>query len=281
LKKYIQQKLIPKSLGAYLGGLAYINPKASGKKALEIFGTPRKGKIRPKEEQFLQSFTKETLQYNDITIQGYKKGKGKLHIMFLHGWESNTARWRDAMNYLEKKLDITISAIDGPAHGNSGGQLFDSIQYANCIRVAYHYYKPDVLIGHSIGAGSIAYCMSELEHLPVSKIVLMGSPNSFDEILQSYVSIISLNRVGQSALHKAIEHKYNIKSSDYSVAKYAKQIACKTMVLHDAQDEIATVENAKDIFAALRNGELCITDGYRHSLQHKEVFEKLFNFLVK
>lgn len=279
MKKYIQQKLIPKTLGSYLGLLAYIAPKKSGNKALEIFSTPRRGKVRPKEEPFLAGFQKEILWYNDIKIQCYKKGNGLLKIMFLHGWESNTARWKPLMDYIESRMDVTFIAIDAPAHGNTSGLLFDSIIYANCIHKAYQHFIPNVLIGHSIGAGSIAYCISEIEPLDVNKVILMGSPNGFDEIIKSYIDIIQLNKKGQKALNRSIFNKYAMQPDDYNVSKYAKKINAKTLVIHDTKDDISNIENARLITANLKQGELFITNTYGHSLQHENIFQKIVSFL--
>jgi pimeloyl-ACP methyl ester carboxylesterase len=278
LKKAIKEKLLPKAIGAYLGTLSYIAPTKSGDLALKIFGTPRKGKIRIKEQTYLQNFETGTLRYNELDIRYYKKGNGTCKVLFLHGWESNTARWRHLFTYLEKS-DITIYAIDGPAHGGSGGTEFDSLQYAEFINVACTAFMPNVLIGHSIGAGSIAYCMSNIKHHAVDKIILMASPDTFSEIMESYITIIGLNQSGQKALHNAIVRKYHIEPKNYCVSDYVKNIQCAGLVIHDTEDDISPLKNGQRIAKNFKQAQLLITDGYGHSLQNEHVFAAIKTFL--
>jgi pimeloyl-ACP methyl ester carboxylesterase len=279
LKKYINQKVIPKAIGMYLGGLSYLNPIKSGDKALEIFGTPRKGKIRERDATYLMQFEQSILQYENYTIQQYKKGNGALKILLLHGWESNTARWKHLITYIEESIDCTIYAIDAPAHGASSGKEFNSILYGQFINQFCSKNCPDVIIGHSIGAGSIAYCMSEIKHHPIAKIIIMGSPNEFTEIMNTYVNIIGLNKNGQVALQEAIIRKYNLRASDYSVSKYVKAIQAKGLIIHDTDDEVSVIANANLIANNFKGAELYVTNGFGHSLQHKSIFEKIVQFI--
>jgi esterase/lipase len=279
LKKYINQKVIPKAIGMYLGGLSYLNPVRSGDKALEIFGTPRKGKIRERDALYLKQFEQENLQFQSYTIQQYKKGNGKLKILLLHGWESNTARWKHLITCIEKNIDCTIYAIDAPAHGASSGTEFNSILYGQFINEFCTVNCPNVIIGHSIGAGSIAYCMSEIKHHPIDKLILMGSPNEFTEIMNTYVNIIGLNKNGQEALQKAIVRKYNLKASDYSVSKYVSSIKVNGLIIHDKEDDVSVIANATLIANNYKDAELFITSGFGHSLQHQNIFEKIVDFI--
>jgi pimeloyl-ACP methyl ester carboxylesterase len=279
LKKFLNEKLFPKVLGAYLSSLAFINPTKSGDKALQIFGTPRKGKIRPKDALFLDGFEKNDLWNKGLKIQTYKKGNGAYKLLLLHGWESNAARWKHLIQYLETRVELTIYAIDGPAHGNSSGLEFNSILYAEFIDIAIKAYQPDAIIGHSIGAGSIAYCLSEMNPHKIDKLVLMGSPNAFTEIVYSYVNIIGLNRAGQKALHNAIIRKYNMQPADYNISKFVSKINCRGLIIHDTDDHISVVENAKCIAENFQGAALYITSGFGHSLQHHDVFRKIADFL--
>jgi pimeloyl-ACP methyl ester carboxylesterase len=280
LKKFIAEKILPKAIGTYLNSLALVAPNKSGQKALQIFSTPRKGKLRPKDIQYLSKFEKIQLQYKEFTIQAYKKGCGQLKVLFLHGWESNTARWRSLIDYLEKHIDLTVYAIDAPAHGGSAGTEFNSLFYAEFINVACENFKPDIVIGHSIGAGSIAYCMSEVKHHNIDKMIFMGSPDTFTEIATSYINIIGLNKYGQKALHKAIVKRFNLEPSDYSISKYVRRITTKGLVIHDKQDDISVIKNGETIAKNWDNARLMITDGYGHGLQHESIFKVVKEFII-
>jgi pimeloyl-ACP methyl ester carboxylesterase len=279
VKKYTLNKYLPKIIGTSINILSYIWPTKAGDIALDVFGKPRKGKLREKDINYLNEFTIQTITKNGLNFPLYTKGTGALKILLLHGWESNAARWRQLNKALEKELDCTIYMIDAPAHGGSDGTDFSSIGYAYFINEVCNKINPDVIIGHSIGAGSIAYCHSQLEPLQAAKLVLMGSPDTFTEIMDTYVNIIGLNKNGQAAMIKAIYRKYTLQPSDYAISKYALKIHNNTLVLHDTKDMISVVDNGKKIAANLKNGQLVITDGYGHGMQHPFVFEKVVSFL--
>jgi pimeloyl-ACP methyl ester carboxylesterase len=276
---YMLKKIIPRSIGFYLNMLALFAPRKSGEKALQIFSTPRKGKLKPEEKQYLAGFEKVILYHNGMPLQCYRKGNGNYKILLLHGWESNSARWERLISYLEKENHFTIIAMDSPAHGGSGGVEYDSIVHALCIDRVYNHFKPDAIIGHSIGAGSIVYGMSNIRHYPISKLVLMGSPNVFAEIIQTYTQVIKLNQKGQQALQQAILRKYNMTPNDYDISRYVSQIHCRGLVIHDTEDAVSVVQNAHHIAGNYKNADLFITTGFGHSLQHPVIFSRIAGFL--
>ncbi len=278
LKKYIQ-KAIPKLIGFYLNTSAIFNKKYSGNLSLKIFCKPRKGKIREKDNAYLQNFEKSFLQYENMQIAVYKKGSGATKILLVHGWESNAARWERLNNELEKENKYTLYMLDAPAHGASDGTAFSSPLYAQFLQIVSNKIQPEILIGHSIGAGSIAYCYNEVQNLGAKKIVLMGSPNTFSEIKNTYISVLGLSKNSTKALDISILKKYNLSPTDYVVSKYVKKIDAKVLVLHDVTDTISIVENAKSIYNNLTNGSLKITNGFGHSLQHKTIFDTVINFV--
>jgi len=69
---------IIKLIGATINDLSYISPKYASKKALNLFSTPRKGRISEEQIPLLESaFTEET-SYNDLSIMTYRwLGKNK------------------------------------------------------------------------------------------------------------------------------------------------------------------------------------------------------------
>ena len=88
--------------------------------------------------------------FEDKTIQTYI-WKGNDTVLFLiHGWESNSARWKKALPYILKSR-YTVVAIDAPAHGLSSGKDFNAHKYTEFIHHVAKMYNPNILIGHSIG----------------------------------------------------------------------------------------------------------------------------------
>ena len=275
----IQTVLIPKAIGTYLNATSYINKKHSGNKALQIFGQPRKGVIRPYEYEYLNTYTKHTLYHNSIPIQTYSKGNGAIKILLLHGWESNAARWRNLAELLVQTNNYTVILADAPAHGASGSLQFDSILYAHFIQQVVQHYKPNIAIGHSIGAGSIVYYLSQLQAYTFTKLILMGSPNTFTEIMQAYINIIGLKRNAIAALEVAILRKYNMPSTQYNISEYIKNVTIPTYIIHDNTDVISPVANAYAIASNCPNATLKVTTGYGHGLKHQVINELILEYI--
>ena len=54
-------KLLARILGFYVNLLAYIYPKSAGRKAFEIFCTPRGGRFKEYQREFLQGGNQGTM----------------------------------------------------------------------------------------------------------------------------------------------------------------------------------------------------------------------------
>ena len=92
---------LPKIVGATLNSIGVFNSKLASRLALQVFSKPRKGKLTTNAHSFLDTATKSTLYFADFNIQIYQWKGPKETILLVHGWESNSSRWR---NKIEKLL---------------------------------------------------------------------------------------------------------------------------------------------------------------------------------
>jgi pimeloyl-ACP methyl ester carboxylesterase len=179
----IQFFIVTKSLGLYLNLLSYVNLENAKSKAYQLFTQPRKGKLNigllPKT---LKSATLETFEYQNEKVQAYIWTRGKTEqseakgneeiILLVHGWESNASRWKKLLHHL-KPLGKTIIAIDGPAHGLSGGTEFNTPKYAEFINVLTQKYSPKIVIGHSVGGAAISFYLNKYKNPTIEKVILL------------------------------------------------------------------------------------------------------------
>ena len=122
--KKINYFLLTKSIGFYINVLSLISPKKATQKAYDLFSIPRKGKITLNSiPEILQNAEAVTLDFEGNTIQTYIWKGDKTVIFLIHGWESNSGRWKKALPFLLESGN-TIVAIDAPAHHKlrEGGQ---------------------------------------------------------------------------------------------------------------------------------------------------------------
>jgi pimeloyl-ACP methyl ester carboxylesterase len=64
----------------------------------------------------------------------------------------------------------------------------------------------------------------------------------------------------------------------FSVAAFCKKITIPTLVLHDEQDTVALVKDARLFHEQLPTSKLVVTDGYGHSMQDEEVYRQIVSF---
>ncbi len=279
--KKIKYFLLTKSIGFGLNTLSYFQPKKATQIAYRLFSEPRKGKLlKDNLPNFLLDIPSQRFPADEHHLETYIwKGNDNV-ILLVHGWESNTARWEQLLPYLQR-TGSTIVAIDAPGHGLSGGSEFNVIKYASYINVAMKEYKPNVLIGHSIGGAACIYYQSQYQNQDLEKMVVLGAPSDYTIIVSNYVNLLSLNNRMQRLLERAFSEKFNKEISEFSMAAFAKEIQVPGLIVHDIKDDIVAFGEGQKIAAEWKNADFIETEGLGHSLHDDEVYERIVAFISK
>lgn len=273
--------IFTKSIGLYINLLSYVFPKKASQIAYAFFSEPREGKLsKSKLPQILQDAQTETFQQEGHSFQTYTWKGNETVILLVHGWESNASRWENLLPYL-KKSGSTIIAIDGPAHGLSSGKEFNIPQYAEFIHIAVQKFKPQFLIGHSIGGKTCLYYQSVYQNDALKKMVILGSPSDFNIILNNYITLLSLN----SKISKALEDHYldtfKLKLDLFSGKLFASKIKTKGLIAHDVDDTVVLFEEGKKIAGAWENARFIETTGLGHSMHDQDLYQEIYDFLFE
>lgn len=276
--KKIVDHFVPKIVGLRLNSLYLVKPQKAIQRAYELFSTPRKGQVKPEQEDFLKAAKSTKVLVNDLKLQTYHwKGNGKTLIL-VHGWDSNTHRWKDLIKDLQSE-DFNIIAFDAPAHGHSEGQLLSVPLYSECLDYLIELYQPEFLIGHSVGGMTLVYnqYLNYTEH--IEKMVLLGAPSEMKSIMADYKRILNLNTKFMLDLNAFFKEKFGYHFEDFSIAEFAKSIKQNILIIHDQYDKVAPVSAAKSIAESSEHSELMITEGAGHSLYKPEIRQKIIDFL--
>ncbi|GGD25125.1 alpha/beta hydrolase [Hyunsoonleella pacifica] len=272
------EKFIVKLIGTYLNILSYVTGDYAANKALHLFSTPRKGKLRPTDIAFLDTAEQEFLTYENLKIATYHWKGNKATILLVHGWESNSARWKNKINHFIKE-DFNIIALDAPAHGASGSKLFNALLYAEFINVVAKTHTPEIIIGHSVGGMASVFFQQKYQLATLNKMVLLGAPSEFSSILKNYIKLLGYNKRIEKQLHRVILKKFGAKPSDFSTSKFSKDIEAKGLIIHDIKDMIIPYTDAKRINKTFKNSKLITTEGLGHSLNSTSVTKNILDFL--
>jgi pimeloyl-ACP methyl ester carboxylesterase len=277
--KKIKYFLLTKALGFGLNIAVYFQPEKAASKAYRLFSEPRKGKLTQDNlPEMLQNVPSQNCDVADNFLKTYSwKGNSNI-ILLVHGWESNTSRWKKILPYLQQ-TGSTIIALDAPAHGLSGGTEFNVVKYAECINVVVQKYKPNVLIGHSIGGAACIYFHTHYKNESLQKLIVLGAPSEFKTIIKNYVQLLSLNKRMHIFLAAHFSVKFKMEINDFSVAAFAEKIQIPGLIVHDTDDEIVQFSEGQKIADSWKNADFITTKGLGHSLHDEAIYHRIVAFL--
>jgi len=273
--------LLAKSIGFYINLLSCLAPKKAVLKAYTIFSNPRKGKIELENYPEILKDA-EALSYDlaGKTIQTYLWKGNETVVFLIHGWESNSSRWKKALPFL-LETGNTIVAIDAPAHGLSGGSDFNVHHYSEFIHHIANIYHPKILIGHSIGGKACLHYHSFYQNKTIEKIIILGAPSDFKAIFENYTSLLSLN----SKVHKGLINYYlknfNLSTDEIKAPLFSNDNKPKGLIAHDTEDAIVAFEEGKKNATIWKEAQFIVTNGLGHSMNDKALFEKIKTFITE
>lgn len=273
--------LLTKSIGSYINLMSLLFPEKATDMAHGYFSEPRKGKISKNElPKTLQTSHSETIKNDEDVIQTYIWKGNDTVVLLIHGWESNSSRWKKILPHLIQS-GSTIIAIDGPAQGLSSGKEFTVPKYAAFIDIVSKKYKPNYIIGHSMGGQTSLYYQYKYQNPNVQKLVILGAPSDFTIILKNFTTLLSLN----NKVTKALENKYtnllNLNLAQFSSEVFVSKIEVKGLLAHDIDDKVVLFKEGKKIAESWKDVQFIQTRGLGHKLHDDDLYRKIYTFLFE
>ncbi|RDY60739.1 alpha/beta hydrolase [Flagellimonas nanhaiensis] len=271
-------KILPLAYGQFFNLYTLFSPKKAAHKAFNLFCTVRKGRILPQQAGYLEK-AKHSVEYIDNhQLQSYHWKGNNGTVLLVHGWESNTFRWRN----LIKKLvdaDFNVVAFDAPAHGHSTGKLLYVPLYEEAVNHMVKKYSPKYLVGHSVGGMTLMYHEYKNPNPEVEKMVIIGAPSEFHEIMEHYQDLLRFNNRVMKALDDYILNRFGFRIREFSTSKFAKSNSRKGLLFHDRLDAIAPYHASEKVNKNWKDSQLVSTQGLGHSMHQDEVNEQIIAFL--
>lgn len=246
--------------------------------SIYLFSRPRKGQLKSIVGSPLESATIQTLKYELNEIMTYRWEGSNKKILLAHGWESNSTRWEALINHLRSDNHEVI-ALDAPAHGMSGGNSFNALLYSQYIETTVNKFQPDIVIGHSVGGMASVFSKSTINESRVTKMVLLGSPDKFTDVLQRYVDMMGYNKKLHRHINQWIFQRYGYKPDYFSTARFSKDMSIEKLIIHDENDPVIPFQDAESIYEAAPQAKLIKTAGLGHGLKGKFVYEHISDFI--
>ena len=246
-----------------------------------IFTTPVKHKT-PNRELAMDSNTKqETIYIPKINkkIVVYHYGNSPKKVLLVHGWSgrgTQLVKFADALI----KLGYSTISFDAPAHGKSGTKTTLMPEYiASILELERLYGSFSFAIGHSLGG--MALLNSVKQGLQLKKLVVIGSGDKIEDILDEYIKKLELKPIVASKMSALFEKRFGEPMENYAAHVAAKQVNIPTLVIHDENDYEVPIFCGKNIMKHLPNGEMYVTQklGHRKILGDTNVISKVLDFI--
>jgi len=210
-------------------------------------------------------------------------------LIVMHGWGSNAARMLPLAPSLHNAGFATLF-IDARCHGASDGDSFASLpRFAEDVEHALDWLaqQPAIdprrigLIGHSVGAGAVILVASRRSDVAAAvSIAAFAHPAAMMRrwLAEMHVPEWPLGRYILRYVEKTIGHRFD----DIAPINTIRQVSCPLLLVHGADDEVAPVDEARQIFAARRHEatQLLVLEGNHESFADAEQhMERICNFL--
>lgn len=269
----------PKIIGLFFNTLGLFFPNYISKKVISIFSKPRKGRYKnvPLNDSFSHS---EDIEFGSGFTKIYFHGNGQDKILLLHGWESNSNRWKRFIKHTLKLGNFNFISLDAPAHGKATNDQFSVMDYVHLIEKIASSHNINYIIGHSIG-GFCALMAASRMKLDNVRLIVLGSPFSLNAVFEKYYEAIGLNKFMVDKINKNFHKNFNHNLFDFDVNVFGKNILTKGIIIHDKFDNVNEVENAYIIKKNWTISDLIITENKGHSLQHSEIYDEILFFITK
>jgi alpha-beta hydrolase superfamily lysophospholipase len=270
-------------LGRALNALSVLSPALAGRLAFRVFCMPRRLPVREKDAAFLATAAQSDFETEEgLSIRTYRwpaKQSSAPTVFLMHGWESNSARWRKYVKALHE-AGFEVQALDAPASGYSDGRLLNVLLLSRVLKAFFSQKgAPHAVVAHSLGGAAAVMNIALLGAPRPKKMVLLGVFAESSRVIEDFANLLTINQKTRQAILLEIERRSKLPISEYSVAKKSALLHdVQGFVLHDRHDEVAPVEEGRAVARAW-NARYLETEGLGHRMQDKSVIQAVVEFL--
>jgi len=265
-------------VGSYLNFISFFSKRYATNKAIFFFSSPRKGKITHEQDEFLGTAFQEELQFENYPIMTYRWLGKKETVLLVHGWESNSARWKNLILNLNQK-GYNVVALDAPAHGHSGSKIFNALLYSDFINIAVKHFNPKIIIGHSVGGMATVFCLKKYDLKTIKKLVLIGAPSEFKDVFKRYTDMMGYNQRIIQQINTIVLERFGATPETFSTSKFLEHVNSKGLIIHDEDDPVIPYSDALEIKDSFKDSTLITTKGMGHSLNNETVASYIYDFI--
>jgi pimeloyl-ACP methyl ester carboxylesterase len=252
--------------------LSAIAPALAGDYAYQRFCTPYLSERRTPDHKHLtarsrfhlKKFTRCDYPTLDGTLATFSAaptdGSSRGHVLIIHGWTSESS-FMAVLGEQIRRIGFSVTLVDCPAHGLSSGRQTSLIACARAIgQLAHRVGHPDAIVAHSMGCLAALLALEGaapmLKPLRTLRLVLMSSPNAFQEITQSFGDTLHLGPMAQRQFERQLERIAHRQIKTFSASRLLAKLKVPALLLHATDDQEVLFRCSKEIAESCPNAEL-------------------------
>lgn len=179
--------------------------------------------VRIQQQQLLDKAETSVLKVHDehfakkeLSFNTFKWGNGKHKILLTHGWGSKAIDFSEIITALDQIGNFEIIAFDAPGNGSSEGDLSNLLLYIQAVKaVVLYYHKPDVIIGHSLGAMANVIALREMGIKP-SILISLTPLLQLKENFEYSMNAIGISALNQTGFLNSFHDKFGVPASSFT-----------------------------------------------------------------
>ena len=198
-------------------------------------------------------------------LKGWSLGKAGPRVVLSHGWQGSAASW----HVLAPKLveaGFRVIVYHAPGH-HSAPRRSSLPDFIRGLKDIVETFGADYLVGHSLGAMTVAGVSQELEDL--QGMALYSCPDELLSLALGFCQTMSLSETAQSEFLERLRKHSPRALEEETVSHYLRSLQCPLLLIHDKDDEVISVENSVRLAQRPRT-ELIVTEGLGHRLIIRE-----------
>lgn len=262
-----------------IGALSRIAPGLAAAWARRMLAVPQRHAPQAWEAVTPADFRRETVEGGLVARIWEAAVPDAPGVLLLHGWSGRHSQFGPLIVAL-RQAGFRCIAVDPPAHGESPGEESHPIAFADAAFAAAERCGPiHGAIGHSMGAGSLAYALT-LERF-AERAVLIAGPASMSGVLTRYADLLRLTPRARQALFEKVGRRMGVAEHDLDVDRLPMPEGLRVLVVHDQDDAEVPVAEAEAIKRNWPAAQVHLTAGlgHRRVLSDPEVVARIVAFL--
>ena len=249
--------------------LSAVAPALASRQAWQLFCTPRRLPVKPWEASVLATARRRTVDNPETgPVAVYEWGAAAASaVVLVHGWEHRASFWRAWVLPL-LAAGYRVVALDGPAHGASGGRQTTLTGFGGAVQAVVDTVgEVRAIVAHSFGAASVAGLPVRLPAAaPLPRLVLLSTPVSPRVVAARFADFLNLSNDVVERFAGHIQQTTGRAADSFAAAAAGPSIGAeKVLVLHDEGDEIVPFVEGQQIVAAWPGAVLHATRGLGHN----------------